>query len=268
MMKQILRSSLIFLGLLSSHLSAAPLLREEFYDAEPRIQLYMAYAEFKMGHHDTAREMWLNIQGRGEAEAKFNLGNLYDQGVGVNQDTQQAIQYYRASAEAGSRASSYQLGLIYLNHPKFKNKVLAEYWLSKAAVAGDDDAAKLLATLSTGQESQNALFEVTRLISMGERDRAIALLIELSQSRPINPKTLTRLAWFYESGNGVEQDIDKAAKLFRQAAEAGDAEAQYALSIMLSTGVGQPINQQESELWLQKAAAQNFQAAQDKLAAH
>jgi hypothetical protein len=46
-------------------------LSDEFVDAQPRIQLYMAYAEFKMGNHQLAQQMWLNIGGSGRAEGIF-----------------------------------------------------------------------------------------------------------------------------------------------------------------------------------------------------
>ena len=59
----------------------------------------------------------------------------------------------------------------------------------------------------------------------------------------------------------MERNLKHAAVLFRQSAMNGDADAQYALSVMLQTGKGQPKNLKESKLWLQKSAAQGHRAA-------
>ena len=48
----------------------------------------------------------------------------------------------------------------------------------------------------------------------------------------------------------------------QQAAQAGNAEAQYALAVMLRTGRGRAVDLPQSALWLAKAAAQGHPAAQ------
>lgn len=239
-------------------------LSDEFLDSQPRIQLYMAYAEFKMGHHDLARRMWLNIGGSGRSEALFNLANLYTQGVGVNQDPQRGIALYRESAEAGSRAAAYQLGLIYL-HSSFKNLDEARHWLTVAALDGDSDAANLLAGLDN-DDPADPLSRVESLLINGDAEQALELLRTLATATTPDYRAVTRLAWLYESGLAVERDINRAAELFTQAAEAGNAEAQYALSVMYQTGVGQAPDSALADQWLQRSAAQHYQPALDKLA--
>ncbi|TNE95326.1 MAG: sel1 repeat family protein, partial [Gammaproteobacteria bacterium] len=92
--------------LIAAQAQAETELPEEFQAAEPRMQLYMAYAEFKMAHYETAREMWLHITGKGSGEAAFNLGILYEQGMGVERDLTKARDYYLLAAEKGSRAGA------------------------------------------------------------------------------------------------------------------------------------------------------------------
>jgi len=65
----------------------------------------------------------------------------------------------------------------------------------------------------------------------------------------------------------VERDIDRAASLFRRAAEAGNAEAQYALSVMYQTGVGQTQDDELAKQWLMRSAEQNYPPAINKLGA-
>ncbi|BBB25901.1 tetratricopeptide repeat protein [Amphritea japonica] len=239
-------------------------LSDEFIDAQPRIQLYMAYAEFKMGNHQLAQQMWLSIGGSGRAEALFNLANMYAQGVGVKQNLKQAVSLYRESAEAGSRSSAYQLGIIYLNSSGFQNEERARYWLTVAALDGDNDAANLLAGL-VNNDSSDPMSEVQALLINGETSLALDKLQTLAEARPANIRAITRLAWLYESGLAVERDLARAAELFMQAAEAGDAEAQYAISVMYQTGVGKPQNGQQALYWLERSAAQGFQTAMNKL---
>jgi TPR repeat protein len=70
----------------------------------------------------------------------------------------------------------------------------------------------------------------------------------------------------YEAGQGMPRDLDKAAMYFHQSAEEGDAEAQYALAVMLHTGKGQTKNIKAAQEWLQRAAAQNYGPAKEALA--
>ncbi|WP_461482219.1 tetratricopeptide repeat protein [Porticoccus sp.] len=252
--------------LLAAHSQAATELPEEFHAAEPKMQLYMAYAEFKMAHYETAREMWLHIGGKGSGEAAFNLGILYEQGMGVDQDIAKARDYYLLAAEKGSRAGAYQVGLMHTNHPDLVSAEMATHWLTVAALDGDEDAAKLLESINLGADaSLDPMFRVRQLIAKGELEQAREQLIEMSHATPPDYVAITRLAWLYETGLGVEQDIERAGELFERAARGGNAEAQYALSVMYETGVGRPQDRAQSLHWLQQSVSQGYQPAVEKL---
>ncbi|MDO6564569.1 tetratricopeptide repeat protein [Amphritea sp. 1_MG-2023] len=244
-----------------------PELSEAFLQAAPRIKLYMAYAEYKMGHHELARMMWRATGGSGRAEALFNLGNLSVQGLSVEKNITEAVSLYSEAGRLGSRSAAYQLGLLYLHHPDLNDATKARHWLSVAAIDGDEDAAERLATLSRDEQSDDPLRAVEALLIQGETGAAIQHLQQLVESDPVNLTAATRLAWLYESGLGVERDISRAAQLFMRAAEGGNAEAQYALSVMYQTGVGQVQNRVLADLWLHRAAAQYYQPALDTLSA-
>ena len=242
-------------------------LSEEFIQAAPRIKLYMAYAEYKMGNHQLAQQMWLTVGGSGRAEALFNLANMYTLGVGVEQDLKKGLALYRESAVAGSRSAAYQLGVIYLNSTAFYDRKQARHWLMIAALDGDSDAADLLIGLEN-TDSVNPMAEVQALLVNGKTEQALLKLQALARATPPNYRAVTRLAWLYESGLAVERDVAQAAELFTQAAEAGDAEAQYAISVMYQTGIGKQQDKHEADIWLQRSAAQGYQAARDKLKAN
>lgn len=246
---------------------AAEELSDEFLSAKPKVQLFMAYAEFKMGHHEMALHMWSNVKQAAEAEAAFNIGILYEQGLGVEKDIAEALRYYQQAAEGGSRAGAYQAGLIYLNHPDYGDRAAAEKWLSIAALDGDEDAAELLKTLNASDDDpvDDPIVQVKSLIAAGETEQAVTMLQDLVAQTPPDYRAMTRLAWLYEAGIGVERDIDQAGVLFKQAAEAGIAEAQYAIAVMYQTGVGQPQDKEQAHLWLKRSADQGFQPAVQKI---
>lgn len=261
----LLRIQLLVVGLLSGALYAAGPLPVEFLDARPRVQLYMAYAQFKMANHDTARRMWEQIGGTGAGEAAFNLGILYEQGLGVAADPERAAVHYLQAARKGSRAAAYQLGLLHRSRPDLIDRTTAEHWLSMAALDGDTDAGKLLDELLRGGAARDPLVEIRGLIAAGETNAALTLIHQRVDQTPPDYRALTLLGWLHETGLGVERDILRAAALFRQAALGGDPQAQYALAVMLETGVGQPRDQDAAALWLERAAALGYQPAIAKL---
>lgn len=239
-------------------------LSDKFIDADDKLKLYFAYAEYKMGNYAVARNMWLHTVGSGKAEALFNLGNLYDIGQGVEQDVELATQYYRDSATLGSRNSAYQLGLMHQRHPELVTLSEATDWLLNAAQDGDEDARSLLVTL-VDQQSPSKLQRIQLDIAKGSYESALNALLELIDDAQPDAKAFTQLGWIYEKGLGVTKNMDLAGEYFLQAAERGDQEAMYSVAVMHQTGVGLTQNNQASQKWLKKAAALGFQQAQNQL---
>ncbi|MDP2522615.1 tetratricopeptide repeat protein [Neptunomonas phycophila] len=232
-------------------------LPDGFMSEKPSIQLFKAYAEFKMANYEMAKMMWQNIQGNARPEALFNLGILYDEGKGVEASITQAIQYYEAAAQAGSRAAAYQLGAIYLHDKRIaSDKALANHWLSIAALRGDKDAARMLGRLDNVNDD---MVEVRVLLAEGKDVEAANQLITLAELGNIDAKA--ELAWLYEAGIGVKKDLNQAATLFAQAAEGGSADAQYAIAVMSLTGTGVVKDKAAGVQWLRKAAAQHHPSA-------
>lgn len=223
---------------------------------------YKGYAEFKMAHYDNARKIWQALAEHGNAEASFNLGVLYEDGLGVNQDLALALLHYETAAISGSFKAQYRLGLLYfVGKTVPEDKAKAKHWLTKAAAEGDTDSIDMLKILngaSSSKRDEDFLLAETAHAS-GEYIQAASIWQRLSNDNDIVSRT--RLAWLYEKGLGVKRDLTKAAKLFRQSAVDGDADAQYALAVMLQTGKGQTKDINESKLWLQSAADLGHQAA-------
>jgi len=223
---------------------------------------YKGYAEFKMAHYGNARKIWQALAKRGNAEASFNLGILYEDGLGVSQNLAEALLHYKTAAIGGSFKAQYRLGLLYFTGKIVPlDKVKAKRWLTRAAVGGDRDSIDMLEILSntSSSERDRRFLLAETAYASGDYLQAANIWQQLADDNDIISRT--RLAWFYEKGLGVKRNIKHAAKLFRQSAIDGDADAQYALSVMLETGKGQTQNLEESKLWLQKAANLGHQAA-------
>jgi TPR repeat protein len=223
---------------------------------------YKGYAEFKMGHYDNARKIWQALGQRGNAEANFNLGILYEDGLGVSQNLAQALLYYETAAINGSFKAQYRLGLLYfVGKTVPQDNIKAKRWLTQAAAGGDRDSIEMLEILSGASSSQRDKEFLRAETAHASSDYIQAANIWQRLADDNDTISRTRLAWLYEKGQGVNRDLKRAAVLFRQSAVDGDADAQYALAIMLRTGKGQPKDLQESELWLQRAADLGHRAA-------
>ena len=73
------------------------------------------------------------------------------------------------------------------------------------------------------------------------------------------------LGFMYYNGEGVPQDDQEAARLYRLAAEQGIALAQYNLGVMYSNGEGVSQDDQEAVRWYRLAAEQGYASAQYNL---
>lgn len=67
-------------------------------------------AAYDAGDFMTALQEWLPLAEQGDANAQYNLAELYKKGQGVPQDRVQASIWYRLSAEQGHPFAIFQLG--------------------------------------------------------------------------------------------------------------------------------------------------------------
>ncbi len=224
----------------------------------PAIGNYKGYAEFKMAHYDSARRIWQALDRIGFGEAAFNLGILYEDGLGVERDMDRAVALYRRGAENGSVKAQFRIGRLYwLGAPGVAaDREEGRRYLAMAAANGDGEAAAYLDGAGT---ASGPLAQADRALAAGDAERAAAILAEAAASGDIRAQT--RLAWCYEAGRGVARDLSLAARWFGQAADGGDAEAMYALAVMLATGAGREQDAEASRRWLERSAAAGYPPA-------
>jgi TPR repeat protein len=94
----------------------------------------MAYAN---GDFDTAAREFSALAAQGDKEGHYYMGLLYEEGQGVEQSYQAAVNCYRNAAGQGFLDAYFALGEIYLRQPGGKrDRVAAYYWLGMAAKHG------------------------------------------------------------------------------------------------------------------------------------
>ena len=70
-----------------------------------------------------------SVAEQGDAEAQFNLGQMYLEGKAVPQDYEQTVYWYRLAAEQGYTRAQNNLGLMYYNGLGVpQNLEQAEHW--------------------------------------------------------------------------------------------------------------------------------------------
>ena len=69
---------------------------------------------FEKGDYQRAVLEWQNAADRGDGEAQFGMGSLYEIGAGeLKQDYKRADYWYRKAAEQGNTEAQYRLALIW-----------------------------------------------------------------------------------------------------------------------------------------------------------
>ena len=112
-------------------------------------------------------------------------------------------------------------------------------------------------------ESQNLNFAVPAptLATALKRARLVTGALKFPQD---GDKEFSRALLYYR-GQGVTQDYSEAARLLREAADRGHAEAQASLGVMFELGKGVTQDYAQAAAWYTKAAEQGFPFAQNAL---
>lgn len=88
----------------------------------------------------------------GLAVAQFNLGVLYETGMGVPEDQTRALLWYHSAAEQGFALAQYNLGRLYAFGQGIpQSDTESKRWFQRAANLGVGDALYALATFETGE---------------------------------------------------------------------------------------------------------------------
>lgn len=106
----------------------------------------MEYAQ--AGNFEAALKEWRPLAERGNIEAQFNLGIMYEKGDGVEPDLSEALRWYRLAADQGDALAQYNVAVYYAQGmgvaQDFKESMR---WSRLAAKQGDALAQFNIATM-------------------------------------------------------------------------------------------------------------------------
>ncbi len=177
--------------------------------------------------------------------AHYYLALLYEMGVNVSADPVLAARHYGVAAKANLSNAQAKYGFMLFNGIGIKaNQVEGESWLRRAGIAGDPEAAALVAEIyarGDGKLPPNyaeaaAWFRIAAELGHKHSARALGML--------------------YLTGTGVPRNPDEAAIWFRRAAEAGDETAKADLASLLLSGKTSPRLTEPAPVheWFEQAA--------------
>lgn len=97
----------------------------------------------------------------------------------------------------------------------------------------------------------------------GDYDKALKLYTEAAEAGNADAQLL--LGFLFFNGDGVAQDYNTSVKWFTRAARQGDSRSQAQLGIMYENGQGVPQDFTAAAQWFTKAADQGYGLAQNSL---
>lgn len=189
---------------------------------------------------------------RGSARALFELAICYRNGIGVKQDDAEDGKFLRKAADSGYAGAQFAIAVQYRVD---KNPKEAFKWYVRAA----------------NQNHSGAMLAVGEMCEQGEgvaQDRAKAAnCYAKAANTDGGMRAEARHARFCldmlsNQGFGILANRQEAVRIYRQAAEAGDAKAEYFLGRILEYGYGLTSDYNEAKAWNRKAAEGGYGMAQ------
>lgn len=230
----------------------------------------------------------------GESSAQFELGQLYQYGIGIAKNIPQAISYFELAAQQHDIRAEYNLGLIYLegqttpvdykkgmewmNDAAFKGNAYAQYVLANIyenglktpegteIVAPDHDQSVAMYYLSSSNHYGDAEYRLADYlvkdkntglsgIAKQEREKLIKRLYQ-GAVKEGNADAVLPLAFY----NAMDPDPEKQKQAFLTAqreAGQGSKEAALLLGMMLERGIATPENKTNALYWYSQAGMDN-----------
>ena len=112
-------------------------------DACPTCDFAAGMAAYEKHDYATAVKEWRPLAEAGDAPTQFNLGLMYLDGVGVPQNSEQAMEWFRKSADRGYAKAQYNLGALYaVGRGVRKDLITAHMWMNLCAASGDAKCAR------------------------------------------------------------------------------------------------------------------------------
>ena len=209
-----------------------------------------SYAQFCLGRiydeglgvpqdYEQAAIWYRKAAEQGDAPAQWILGFMYQYGNGVSQNYGQAVKWYYKAAEQGNVYGQYYLGTMYEHgNGVTKNIHEARKWYEKAAAQGDEDAKEALKILDNNKTPEIDVATIRSEMEQAYNKKDYRRTRELALSIQDDAAAQFKLGWMYANGLGMSKDYLQAVNWYSKAAEQEFAEAQFWLGVMYENGYG------------------------------
>ena len=193
-----------------------------------------AIAAYDEGDYKRAARLFEPLAKHGDAVAQYNLGRMYDTGLGVARNYKEAARWYGLAAAQDLASAQDYLGMLYQDG---------------VGVVQDHKEAFRLYGLAAAQGNRHAQFKLGEMFEDGRnvaRDyKEAARLYGLAAAQGFAGGQ-NYLGMLYESGKGVAQDYKEAARLYGLAAAQGDGYGKFALDA-LNTKLNDSADEQKAQ---------------------
>ena len=216
---------------------------------------FEAYEAFQRGDYDEARAVWSKFAYAGDVDAQFNLGTLYENGLGVDADAEKAARWYRAAASR--RVDLARLALARLQRA------------GALELEPDEDQIKLL-EIAARRGLAEAQYELGVAYDHGlgvTQNHATAAGWYHRAAEQGLTDAQYNLATLYDEGLGTPRDFEQAREWYMRAAGAGEARAMNNLGYIYEKGLTGVRDYGKAVVWYRRAARKGLGIAQSNLAA-
>ena len=218
------------------------LLRKAANAGEPHAQTNLGWV-LASSDPTTAAEWHRKAAKQGLRDAEFNLGLAYQNGIGVDQNFQEAFKWFQKAAEHGHRAAMENMAAFYFEgHGVEKNLQEAVRLLREAAHAGSPQAQLKL-----------GICYLNGMGTISNAEEGIGWLHKAADQGEGSAQDI--LGQCYEKGIGVSKDASLSLEWYEKAAHSNIHHAQLMTGIGYRSGQGVAKNVCTAMDWLNKAAA-------------
>lgn len=194
----------------------------------------------------------------GDAAAEFEVGRAYEDGKGVQQNDDLAVQWFRKAAEQGNARAQNSLGVMYsLGRGVQRNRQEAVRWYRKAAKQGLSEGLYNVAISyfngeGVGEDMTAAYAWMLAAQARGDTQAGDALPHITEELRGHLEEGKLRLAEMYAKGVDLPQDFAAAAGIYQGLAALGSrqgfsyAQSEFKLCELYASGRGVPLDLAEA----------------------
>ena len=212
-------------------------------------------------------------------EVCYNFGDMYRYGEGVEKNLAKAVKWYEVQAHCGDRNATFALAEIYRDgegNIKPDGEKAVRYFMELAFNSGDyffvtdtkiyEDEQDVpmsysekvyYSSFDCSQGDDEAKFALGCMYLYGQavaKDvyKAAWWFAKMDELDLYENGEIFDLAEMYRTGDGVEQDIDKALEYYERAADGGNVQAAYKLAKIYRDGAGVEKDLDEAQRYLDK----------------